>query len=416
MKVIFLVFSILLSLEVYSQFVVDAVIRPRAEFRNGYKVLRDSVTRPAAFVSQRSRLGFEYKNKNLSTRITLYDACIWDEQELKKDITTIGIAEGWAELSIQSNWTIRFGRQFLKYDNSWLISPVNWNQIGAAHDAIKITFRKNHFQGDFVSAFNQTGEHLYGTELEGLVNSYKTLNIFWLSKSFGAFRFSTLNILEGLQGSEYKTATYVRFTPGLIGEYKSDGIRTAFRAFWQTGHLKDGREVDAWFLHIEGMMIPGPKTRLTAGIEIKSGNPSNADSGRISRAFDILYGARHRFNGDMDYFSTPATTLEAGLVNPYLRCNHYLSDRLDMTVTLHSFSLQGHYYTEGRAVDRFLGFETDLKARYRLNDFVIFEGGWAWMNTTDTMGVIKGGDPEKFNQWAWLMVTVSQELFRSGEN
>lgn len=140
-KVIFCLTLILCTSGLYAQFDMQGVIRPRFEYRDGYKKLRTENTKPAYFMSQRTRLTFNYKNRTLSTRITLYDARVWGDQVLKMDEPSMGLHEAWFELNLTESSKLKFGRQELNYDNSRLISRVNWNQIGAAHDAGLFKFR-----------------------------------------------------------------------------------------------------------------------------------------------------------------------------------------------------------------------------------------------------------------------------------
>jgi hypothetical protein len=72
-NIIFLL-MLLISLKVYSQFSMDLEIRPRAEFRDGYKTLRgdnQNNNTYAAFISQRSRLNLNFQNEKNKNKIIL---------------------------------------------------------------------------------------------------------------------------------------------------------------------------------------------------------------------------------------------------------------------------------------------------------------------------------------------------------
>ena len=46
----------------YSQFKITGEIRPRMEYRHGFKNVPDSLAKHALFVSQRTRLNFDFAN------------------------------------------------------------------------------------------------------------------------------------------------------------------------------------------------------------------------------------------------------------------------------------------------------------------------------------------------------------------
>ena len=53
-----------------AQFTMTAEIRPRAEFRNGFKKLTSEGTDAAFFVEQRSRLYFDYKHTKFKLHLS----------------------------------------------------------------------------------------------------------------------------------------------------------------------------------------------------------------------------------------------------------------------------------------------------------------------------------------------------------
>ena len=55
----------------YAQFKISGEIRPRMEYRHGYKKLADSLADNALFIDQRTRLNFDYKQERLAFRVSL---------------------------------------------------------------------------------------------------------------------------------------------------------------------------------------------------------------------------------------------------------------------------------------------------------------------------------------------------------
>ncbi|MCX6257030.1 MAG: hypothetical protein NTW49_03895, partial [Bacteroidia bacterium] len=101
---IILVFLLaLIAFQLEAQLTITGEIRPRFEFRDGYKRLPDSTTTPAYLVTQRSRLGFAYKTDKLNTKITIQDVRTWGDELLKSDVPSVAIYEAWAEFPVSDS-------------------------------------------------------------------------------------------------------------------------------------------------------------------------------------------------------------------------------------------------------------------------------------------------------------------------
>ena len=64
---------------VKAQLKIDTELRPRFEYRHGYKTLFPDNTDPAAFVSQRTRLNAGFKNEKLNFYLSLQDVRVWGD-------------------------------------------------------------------------------------------------------------------------------------------------------------------------------------------------------------------------------------------------------------------------------------------------------------------------------------------------
>jgi len=400
-----------------AQFEIEGEIRPRFEFRDGYRRLRTDDTKPAAFVSQRTRLQFDFTNEKLSTRIRLFDYRVWGDQEWKKDISSVGIHEAWAELTLSKTSKVKFGRQELKYDNSRLISPVNWNQIGASHDALMYKFRKSRWEMELAVAWNQSAELNNGNAyfLELSQYFYKNLNILWVSKKMNKLTLSTLNIIDGYQDTTNVDKLNYRFTSGLIADYTLDKLQATARAFYQGGALKYGKKVSAYYLNADISYAATKSIKAIIGFELLSGSDGLDTLNTSSNAFDILYGARHKFNGRMDYFNTPSSTKGAGLVNPYIKLKWKMAESTVFLTEYHAFSLQNKLIDNGAIVDKFLGHEIDFSFTKSFEKYIHLSVGYSIMLASDSMEVLKGGSNGKLNHWAFVMININPVFFKSHE-
>ena len=394
-----------------AQFEIQGIIRPRFEYRNGYGTLRNDTTKPAAFVSQRSRLNIIYKNKKVQLKFSFFDFRVWGDQVWKKDISTIGLNEAWGKFSINDYCSVKLGRQSLKYDNSRLISAVNWNQIGAAHDAAVVHFKKNNWIIDIGAAWNQSGQNKFGTYYDNYKSYYKSLNFLWFSKRFNLLNLASLNIIDGMQDSNNSEIINFRSTNGITLDYKVDKFKLTTRLYFQNGKLKDGQRLRAYYTNIDLKMFVNKNFSIIMGNEIKSGNDATDSLNTTNNAFDIAYGGRHKFNGRIDYFSTPSTTKDAGLVDSYLKTDYKLSKDTRLFAEYHYFLLQNNYIHNGSVQDKFMGHEIDLVVKYNIETNVRLEAGYSFILGSKTLDIIKSGDSKLWNNWFYLMLTIDPTLF-----
>jgi len=61
------------------QFDLSAEIRPRFENRHGYKTLLDNNINGTNFISQRSRINFDFKQDRYKFKVTLQNIRVWGD-------------------------------------------------------------------------------------------------------------------------------------------------------------------------------------------------------------------------------------------------------------------------------------------------------------------------------------------------
>ncbi len=411
LKFLILISLLTISSVSFAQFEIQGIIRPRFEFRDGYSTLRNDTTSPAVFVSQKSRLNFLYKKGRLQTKFSLFDFRVWGDQILKNDLAAIGLHEAWANININDFWSLKFGRQELKYDNNRLISPVKWNQIGATHDAFLIKYRKSDWTIDLGTAWNQSAQNKFGTDYEYSDSFYKSLNFLWLSKKFKNFTISSLNILDGNQDIINPELLRFRLTYGIKPEYKIDNLHIIARIFGQTG-----QDINAFYSNFDLSHKFSEKIKLTFGNEYMSGNDGLDSLNQTSKAFDILYGGRHKFNGRIDYFSIPATTKGAGLIDSYLKSEYKFSAKTSLLTEYHYFMMQNNYINNEIVIDKFLGHEIDLVFKQKFSEDINIEAGYSFILGSESLEIIKDGNKDLWNHWFYLMITIDPTLFKSSNN
>ena len=137
------VFLTIMSLYSYGQFTLDGELRPRFEYRHGYKNVADSSQNSAAFVEQRTRLNFGYKAEGYIFKLTLQDVHIWGSQpqlvntysKTNTDGSLLSIHEAWGEALLNDYWSFKFGRQEIALDDHRIFGNVGWASQARSHDA-----------------------------------------------------------------------------------------------------------------------------------------------------------------------------------------------------------------------------------------------------------------------------------------
>ena len=409
----------------FAQLSIKAELRPRAEFRNGYKALNDSVNDPAFFVSQRTRLIFNYSDEKFKIGISLQDVRVWGDFTYSSSTGVFGnrastyLNQAWLELFINKYSSLTIGRQYLIYDDQRLLSARNWNQNSLSYDALVYKFKKNTFIFDLGFSLNNKRENIFGNNYP--YNVIKTLNFLYLKKNINKLSVSVLAIASGYQKHGTAETIYMRATTGSYLEYKTEKLFVSASGYYQFGKNKTGMDVNAYLLSANAKYNIG-KFKLGAGIDVVSGkNELKTDSSYINKdqMFSVLYGTRHKFFGNMDYFSNlPAATDGGGLVDIFATLNYKLFPKTNVGMAYHFFALQNNVidptYTgpDIKALKKSLGSELDLNFSWTLSKVINLKGGYSFMLPTNSLEIIQGIDPGKsnFSSWAWIMLTVKPKL------
>lgn len=393
-----------------AQFGLEGEVRPRFEYRDGYKAMPLEGSMPAMFVNQRTRLTLNYGTEKLFTKISVQDVRIWGNEEQKKHVPGLAIHEAWAELLFNNNVSLRAGRQELVYDNQRFLANNNWNSQAQKHDAALLKLKHNSLRGHLGVAFNQQSELLSGTNYE--LNNYKYLNFLWLSNEFSEdFSLTALLMAEGFQRPETQNTLYIRGTYVLNALFKKDKVKIYASSAFQNGRTKTGQEIMAWYAALDFQYKIIPKLSLVLGAEVFSGNDALDTENEKYNAFNAYFGSGHSFNGHMDYFTDiPAHTKKAGLMNPYLKFAYKANDKTNLNLDFHYFALQNNYVDQSIAIDKNLGIETDIYLQRKIHPMAQIQLGYSFMLGTESMEVIRGGDHEQWAHWAYIMLTVKPKI------
>lgn len=413
----------LLSGSVFAQTVnISAEVRPRFEFRNGYKTLMPDDKTAASFISQRTRLNAFYANSNFKVKLSLQDVRVWGDvgQLNKSDVYGTSIHEAWGEVLFSEKFSIKFGRQEIIYDDHRIFGSVGWAQQARSHDAAILKFApsKKH-KVDVGLAYNANGESLYKTDYA--VNSYKTFQYGWYHGTFNNVGVSFLILNNGMAymddsdpANEIEKIAYSQ-TIGPRITYKGEKVKANGAFYYQGGKNKTNNKLSAMYFAADVSYGFSEVFSLGLGMEYLSGTSSiDKAEGGDDKSFAPLYGTNHKFNGWMDYFYVGNHGGNIGLTDIYLPIKYKRDKWLFMVIP--------HYFMSAATVSKKvnsdwtdyssgLGTEIDLTVKYTMSKAVQIQGGYSQMFATETMQVIKGGDYKNTNNWAWLMITFKPTFF-----
>ncbi|MDP2540380.1 hypothetical protein CSC81_02325 [Tenacibaculum discolor] len=391
----------------FAQLTIDAELRPRAEYRHGFKTLFPDNANPALFVSQRTRLNTTYKTEKLNFYVSFQDVRVWGDvpQLNTADNSGLSVHQAWAEILLDPNFSVKLGRQEVIYDDSRIFGNVGWAQQARSHDMAMLKYKKDSFKFDVGLAFNQSKENLTGTNLT-TPNTYKAMQYAWLHKDWSNFSGSFLFLNNGMQspnGLKYSQTIGTHLTA------KKDKFTIAASLYYQFGNDVLDRDLNAYLLGLEAMFKASEKAKISLGVELQSGNDYNTPANE-NNAFTPFYGTNHKFNGFMDYFYVGNHINSVGLLDLYAKANFKLNSKSGLTAFVHNFSAAADI---NNSVSNQLGTEVDIVYGYKFTKDIGFKAGYSHLFPSEGMEVLKGNSDGNTNNWAWVMVTIKPTLFTS---
>ncbi|MCY2688728.1 alginate export family protein [Salinimicrobium sp. TH3] len=413
MKTIYLLFVLLFSSTSFAQtFEADLQVRPRFEFRNGYKTLLPENADPASQTSQRTRLILGYGDESLKVKFSGQSISVWGDSPTMRleDNNAFSLFEAYGQYQTSPNFLFRVGRQVLSYDNQRILGEVNWAQQGQSHDAALISWKPaaNH-RLDVAAAYNAEAETLI--EAPYLVNSYQNLQMAWYHMDVNNVGFSFLLMNTGYEFdtvSQEREVDYIQ-TFGAFHNFVSGDFSGNVGAYGQAGS-RNNRDVSAWYTGLNLNYKLSLAWKAGLGAEYFSGTDMDDTSGEI-KSFTPLFGTNHGFNGHMDYFYVGNHQNSVGLLDIYGKFS-YTTSKFDFSIMPHVFSSSANIVdAAGNEQDNYLGTEIDLAAGYKFRKDLQVNFGYSQMFGSESLEILKGGYKDATQNWAWVMLSFSPKLF-----
>ncbi|WP_165784681.1 alginate export family protein [Solitalea longa] len=433
-KVFTLIFLIGGALTVQAQNIqLSAEYRPRFEYRDGAWKMRpanDVADNPAALISQRARLNFNFTDKSSKLKLgaSLQDVRTWGSaaQLNVNNPNSFDIHQFWGEILFTERFSLKVGRQELAYDNQRIIGAVDWTQQGRAFDAAVLKYEDNtkNFKVHAGLGLNTKADTSAIKQSYTGINNYKTMQYLWAGKKFSdKLNASFLFLNNGMEytrsgGSELvaddRRVAYSQTTGSRI-EFRPAKFGVNLEGYYQSGKNSKNISLSAWQLNPEAFIKLNNDWSMVGGAEWLSGTDQDNTDGK-DHSFSPLYGTNHKFNGYMDYFYVGNRLLTGktavGLADYYLGAR-YAKNKFNTELTFHQFNAMATVLDPSlQKMESNLGIEGDLALGYKLTEAIAFQGGLSFYSGTSTLQQLQAGsDHTKLNSWGWLQINIKPTLF-----
>lgn len=390
------------------QFLINAEIRPRAEYTSNYLLPPNDSIDPYFYSILRNRISIQYAREKWLLKADVQEIHLWDQNNEASKVGSINFYQLFFETKIKSV-NFRLGRQSILLDNGRLFSDAPWAQQGRAHEGIRIMKYSKRIANDFFFLFTRN----YDTEFEPTYspvasNKYKYLlvNNFSYTTEKG-FAFNSLNAVDFLENPT-SGKTYARATTGGRIEFKKQQWYYTLNSYLQFGRNTKGQKLFAYYFQPE-IKLSLEKSVWRLGAEIISGSSASLSKNR-SQDFDVLYGVTWKFNGNMNVFTRfPTDVSGKGLLNPYLFTTIPLNNKLSLRSDFHLFYTQYPIINDsGNETTKFLGFENDLSLKYTPSKALEINYAFSFYHSTNAMQYLtKIQNENKLAFWSYLMISYS---------
>lgn len=386
---------------------IDLFIRPRFEYRAGYKTLRSDAEDPASFVSQRSLMGLNYHKEKMDFRLSVQHGGTWG-QETGSMAGTVGLFEAYGRYAVSEEFALKAGRQVLAYDNERIFGAQHWTLTGRSHDALLIEISPGDRHSIHAGlALNNSRE---SSIKETYLIDYKAMQYLWYHYQVDNFGFSLLLANVGYEhGSDVQKPTVAnQQTMGTYlkwrkGDFSADG------SFYRQTGKRGGETLEAYYTGGNVSYQLSSLLTTAIGFEYLSGN-GQSDDDEVNRAFMPLFGTNHAFNGHMDYFYVGNHQNSVGLRDYYGKLSASKGP-FSAQVSPHIFYAAADILNEEqKPVDSYLGTEVDLSAAYKVYPQITLSAGYSQMYGSPALESLRGGDRTLRQHWAWLSISFAPKI------
>ncbi len=411
---------ITLSLPAFSQlFTVDADLRNRFEYRDGYKKPASELTDPTSIFYQRGRVAFNFKADSFQVHFSFQDARIWGQNGNSSEANSALVHESWLRYWISPSWSFKIGRQAISYDDKRVFDSPDWAMAGKSYDAglAILEMPDNGVVANIGGGINRSSDDIFLTSYTK--DCFRFFTVGYLKKSLGEYSSaSLLSFVEGNQKAGDASIIYPLHTFGSNIILSDNSISSDFSVYVQHGENETGATLLAGALALKGTYESAAAGSFYIGGAYYTGTSQSQLAKGKTSSFLRPYGTGHSLHGHMDYFTKLKEMKDGGLIDIYAGYKRKIAAKWVAQLDYHYFSLAEAGFTDALAPqgyqeisDKALGSEFDLVISYQLAKSFMVQGGYSLMLQTATTEKLMGVANGAFSSWAYLSLTFKPRLF-----
>lgn len=394
---------------------INGQIRFRGEYRNpvGYGGTAAENDDDDMYLL-RTRLNIDVKVKeNIKVFAQPQDSRTFGEEaSVSSNEKNLDMHQSYVEISdLFKLWgpvSLKIGRQELKYGDGRLISPSDWNNVGRAWDAIKLSHEHHDLKADiFTSVIKENTDANDDYDFSGMYLTYTgykdyVFDGYLLWRHYGTEDFTGE---DGVKGRLNDYTYGVRFNGKRVGfDYSGEFA-------YQTGDYAEDNVKAFAFAAVIGYTFAEVKysPRFAFEYDYATGDKDPTDGDR--ETFDPIFPFAHAYQGYADVFAwkNGADWKFTGSMKPDVKWI--------LQADYHIFKLaekkDAWYKSDGTAVRRdatgasgnAVGNELDLHAKYAYDDSLSFWMGYSRFFTGNFVRDTGGIDDDM--DWLFLQMTVN---------
>ncbi len=355
-------------------------VRPRSEWRDGYKRLRQPGEAGELLTMQRTRLTWHHGTEKWEVRLGFQDVRTFgDMAGNTAGYGEFAATESWGAWKPNANTRITAGRQRIAFDNERVVGAVNWSQNGRFLDG---------FRWDQTTSIGTTTAALTWDAPAGLtrIMGYHVYSNERHRLSF--LYFDQKNSLD-------PTASVVTAGATWTGEAKIEGLSWVVEGYAQEeANGQPASYMGVAELHYKSKVLG----KALLALDWLEGDARG-------RAFHPFLGTNHRHYGWMDqfYVGIPA--------NGMADARMHWSKPFGKAVWKAKWDVRYHRFYSP-SFDALYANELDAVLVFNPTQFVKASIGWSVMTATDAMYASQNRTAidQGWQQWGWIALNFSPTI------
>lgn len=359
-----------------STLTLEMQVRPRTEWRDGYRLVQGDEALGNLYTTQRTRLGLMGQIGAFSAKAGFQDVREWHDGGLQGQIM---LYESWVRWQRTEQTTITAGRQRISLDNQRIIGGLDWSQYGRFFDGISAMH-----VGSLGTTLAALTTDIHAGLHRGIFHhSWSSERYQWSGLAFQQWAPNHLNARVFTGGGTLKRTGSEGWDWELEGYVQKYEGSSVWAWYWTGGVLKHWTSEN--------------QTRIA--LDNLSGSIHGA-------AFAPFLGTNHKHYGWIDHFYVG--TMSDGLWDAQWQ--------QDGRIGLANWTLRFHHFRTPDG-EHLLANELDAGLTFQPDPHVIFQLGGAIMAAAETQYERQLQIPPSENRWqtwAWVSLSVAPSIeFRS---